>query len=206
MGAGRIFAVDQVASRLDMARAHGAEVIDFGKEDPVETLKELNGGIGPDRAIDAVGMDAERRQRGPAAKKLKKEGKAKELDEEKKGAVPEENPQADNWHAGDAPSLVLQWAVESLAKAGTLSIIGVYGDRNRTFPVGAAMNKDLTIRAGNCNHRKYVPKLIELVLARAIDPTQILTQREPLSDAISAYKAFDTRQESWIKVELQPAH
>ena len=206
MGAGRIFAVDRVASRLDMARAQGAEAIDFANEDPVEVLRELTGGIGPDRAIDAVGMDAERPHSGPTAKKLKKEGKDKELDAEKKSAVPEEHPEGDNWHPGDAPSLVLQWAVESLAKAGTLSIIGVYGMANRTFPVGAAMNKNLTIKSGNCNHRRYVGKLIELVLARAIDPTQILTQREPLTDAISAYKAFDTRQESWIKVELQPTH
>lgn len=206
MGAGRIFAVDQVASRLDMARAQGAEVIDFSKEDPVETLKELTAGIGPDRAIDAVGMDAERPHGGPTAQKLKKEGKDKELDAEKKSAVPKEKPDGDNWHPGDAPSLAMQWAVESLAKAGTLSIIGVYGMANRTFPIGAAMNKNLTVKMGNCNHRKYVPKLIELVMARAIDPTQILTQKQPLSDAISAYKAFDTRQESWIKVELQPTH
>src|SRR6185312_2446184 len=99
MGAGRIFAVDQVASRLDMARAQGAEVIDFSKEDPVETLKELTGGIGPDRAIDAVGMDAERPHGGAVAKKLKQEGKDKELDEEKKSAVPKEKPEGDNWHA-----------------------------------------------------------------------------------------------------------
>ncbi len=189
-----------------MARAQGAEVIDFGKEDPVETLKELTGGIGPDRAIDAVGMDAERPHGGPAAKRLKKEGKDKELDAEKKSAVPAENPRGDNWHPGNAPSLVLQWAVESLAKAGTLSIIGVYGMANRTFPIGAAMNKNLTVKMGNCNHRRYLPKLIERVMARAIDPTQILTHREPLTDAISAYQAFDTRQESWIKVELLPTH
>jgi threonine dehydrogenase-like Zn-dependent dehydrogenase len=206
MNAGRIFAVDQVASRLEMARRQGAEVIDFSKEDPVETLKALTGGVGPDRAIDAVGMDAERPHAGPAAKKLKKEGQDKALDEEKKQAVPKQKPDGDNWHSGDAPSLAMQWAVESLAKAGTLSIIGVYGDANRTFPIGIAMNKNLTLKMGNCNHRRYLPKLIELVMARAIDPSQILTQHEPLSDAVSAYKAFDTRQESWIKVELQPTH
>jgi threonine dehydrogenase-like Zn-dependent dehydrogenase len=206
MGAGRIFAVDQVASRLEMARAQGAEAIDFGAESPVEMTRELTGGIGADRAIDAVGMDAERPRGGPAAKQLKKAGKDKELDEEKQRAVPKEKPRGDNWHPGDAPSLALQWAVESLAKAGTLSIIGVYGPANRTFPIGDAMNKNLTIKMGNCNHRKYIPRLIELVMARAIDPTQILTQHEPLSDAVSAYEAFDTRQESWIKVELQPTH
>jgi threonine dehydrogenase-like Zn-dependent dehydrogenase len=68
------------------------------------------------------------------------------------------------------------------------------------------MNKNLTIKMGNCNHRRYIPKLIELVMARAIDPAQILTQKEPLTDAVSAYQAFDTRQASWIKVELQMPH
>jgi threonine dehydrogenase-like Zn-dependent dehydrogenase len=206
MGAGRIFAVDRIPSRLEMARAQGAEVIDFSKEDPVETLKQLTGGIGPDRAIDAVGMDAERPHEGPAAKKLKQEGSAKELDEELQKAVPKAKPKGDNWHPGDAPSMVLRWAVEALAKAGTLSIIGVYGSSNRSFPIGDAMNKNLTIKMGNCNHRKYIPKLIELVMARAIDPAQVLTHQEPLSDAIGAYEAFDRREESWIKVELRPTH
>ena len=206
MGAGRLFAVDRVPSRLEMARAQGAEVIDFSAEDPVEALKQLTNGIGPDRAIDAVGMDAERPHQGPAAKKLAKDGRGKELDEELEREVHKQKPRGDNWHPGDGPSMVLQWAVESLAKAGTLSIIGVYGMANRTFPIGAAMNKNLTITMGNCNHRRYLPKLIELVMARAIDPSHILTQREPLTDAISAYEAFDKREESWIKVELQPSH
>jgi threonine dehydrogenase-like Zn-dependent dehydrogenase len=204
LGAGRIFAVDQVASRLAMARAQGAEVIDFSREEPVATLKQLTGGIGVDRAIDAVGMDAERPRSGPAAKSLKDQ--QKQLDAEAKEVAPKSNPDGDNWHPGDAPSLALQWAVQALAKAGTLSIIGVYGDKNRVFPIGAAMNKNLTLKMGNCNHRKYIPRLIELVMARAIDPTEVLTQQEPLSDAISAYKAFDTRRESWIKVELLPTH
>ncbi len=68
------------------------------------------------------------------------------------------------------------------------------------------MGKNLTLKMGNCNHRKYIPRLIDLVLARAIDPAEVLTHQEPLGDAISAYKAFDTRRESWIKVELLPTH
>jgi len=204
LGAGRIFAVDRVASRLAMARAQGAEVIDFSKEDPVTTIKQLTENIGVDRVIDAVGVDAERPHQGPAAKKIKPQ--AQQLDAEAKQVAPKQHPDGDNWHSGDAPSMALQWAVESLAKAGSLSIIGVYGDNNRVFPIGAAMNKNLTMKMGNCNHRAYIPRLIELVMARAIDPSLILTQHEPLTDAISAYKAFDTRQESWIKVELLPTH
>src|SRR5205814_3146537 len=67
MGAGRVFAVDCVPSRLLMARRQNAETIDFSREDPIETIKRLTDGIGVDRAIDAVGVDAERPHRGPAA-------------------------------------------------------------------------------------------------------------------------------------------
>lgn len=107
--------------------------------------------------------------------------------------------------AGDGPMQSLQWAVEAVAKAGTVSIIGVYPPSDHLFPIGAAMNKNLTLRMGNCNHLKYVPMLVELVRAGRVKPTAILTQREPLSSAIEAFKAFDQRQPGWIKVELQPA-
>jgi threonine dehydrogenase-like Zn-dependent dehydrogenase len=203
LGAGRVLAIDTVESRLEMARAQGAEVIDFNAEDPVEAIKTLTGGIGVDRAIDAVGVDAEAPQKGPAAKQVKKE--KKEHQEDLKQVAPKTNPQGDNWHPGDAPALVLSWAVEALAKAGTLSIIGVYPQTLKTFPIGAAMNKNLTINMGNCNHRKYLPMLVELVRAGAADPTEILTQREPLTSVIEAYKAFDQRKPGWVKVMLEPA-
>lgn len=202
LGAGRIFAVDRVQSRLDMARAQGAEVINFEEEDPVEAIQRLSGGIGVDRAIDAVGVDAQHAHAGPAAKEAKKE--ARQNQEEVKKIAPEQNPDGNNWIPGDAPSQVLKWAVQALCKAGTLSIIGVYPQTSETFPIGMAMNKNLTIKMGNCNHRKYIPHLVDLVRSGVIDPTEILTQCEPLTDAISAYKAFDERQPGWIKVELEP--
>ena len=67
------------------------------------------------------------------------------------------------------------------------------------------MEKNLTIRMGNCNHRKYIPKLLELVRNGTVDPTEILTQVEPMSDVIEAYKSFDKRTPGWIKVMLDPA-
>jgi threonine dehydrogenase-like Zn-dependent dehydrogenase len=66
------------------------------------------------------------------------------------------------------------------------------------------MNKNLTINMGNCNHRKYIPMLIDIVRSGEINPVGILTQHEPLGSAIDAYKAFDDRQEGWIKVKLEP--
>lgn len=72
------------------------------------------------------------------------------------------------------------------------------------FPIGKAMNKNLTIQMGNCNHRKYIPKLVNLVRNGTVTPSRILTQREPLTSVLDAYKAFDQRQPGWVKVELVP--
>lgn len=73
LGAGRILAVDTIASRLEKARSLGAEVIDFNKEEPVETIQRLTGGIGVDRAIDAVGVDATSPHSGPAAEQAQQQ-------------------------------------------------------------------------------------------------------------------------------------
>lgn len=198
MDAGRIFAIDAIDSRLEMARQQGAEVINFEEEDPIEALKELTAGIGVDRVIDAVGVDANRPHEGPAESKWKNQHKG-----ETKQVAPETNPQNGNWEPGDAPSQALSWAVEGIAKAGTLSIVGVYGNL-RNFPIGDAMEKNLTVKAGNCNHRRYLPDLIELVRSGAIVPSEILTQSEPMTSVIEAYKAFDKREPGWVKVMLEP--
>ena len=96
---------------------------------------------------------------------------------------------------------MLRWAVESIAKAGTLSIVGVYGELDR-FPIGSAMEKNLTVQMGNCNHRKYIPHLLELVTAGVFDPSMVLTQHEPLTDALAAFESFDRRESGWVKVAL----
>lgn len=201
-GAGRVFAIDTVQARLEMARRLGAEVIDYEKEDPVETLRRLTNGIGVDRAIDAVGVDANHAHEGPAAKQAKE--KAEQNEQVRQQVAPETNVDGDNWHPGDAPTQVLSWAVDGLAKAGTLGIIGVYPQTVESFPIGMAMNKNLTIKMGNCNHRKYIPELIELVRTGALDPSAILSQQRALENVIDAFKSFDKREPGWIKVELDP--
>jgi len=107
MGAGRVLAVDCVASRLEMARDQGAEVIDFDAEDPVQTLRELTMGIGPDRVIDAVGVDAVHAHSGPAAKQARahEESFKQELD----AVAPKTAPDGDHWKPGDAPQQALLW-------------------------------------------------------------------------------------------------
>jgi threonine dehydrogenase-like Zn-dependent dehydrogenase len=93
--------------------------------------------------------------------------------------------------------------VKAVAKAGTVSIIGVYGEKNN-FPIGEAMNKNLTITMGNCNHRRYIPQLVELVRMGGLVPSEILTQVEPMTSAIETYKTFDKREPGWVKVKLEP--
>ena len=202
MDAGRIFAIDCHLDRLEAARNLGAEVINFDAENPVEAILRLTGGIGVDRAIDAVGVDSMHAHHGPAAKEARKD-KA-EFKRELKEVAPETNPNGENWVPGDAPAQALMWAVEALAKAGTLSIIGVYPQQMKTFPIGMAMNKNLTLKMGNCNHRKYISKLLELVRAGEVDPTAILSRVEPMTSAIDAYRSFDLRKPGWLKVELEP--
>ncbi len=94
--------------------------------------------------------------------------------------------------------------METLAKAGTLSVIGVYPPSGRFFPLGQAMNKNLTVNMGNGNHRTYIPTLVEMVEGGTVGPTAILSHIEPMGDVIAAYKEFDLRRPGWIKVELKP--
>ncbi|HEX8870363.1 MAG TPA: alcohol dehydrogenase catalytic domain-containing protein, partial [Lentzea sp.] len=176
-GAGRVIVVDGVESRLDKARGQNAETVNFNEEDPVEVVKDLTGGIGPDRVIEAVGVDAER----PG---------------ERSG---------EQWKPGDAPRQALDWAVELVAKAGSIGVIGVYPPGFDDFPIGQAMNKNLTVRMGNCNHRRYLPKLLDLVLTGSVDPMAFITQHEKPTSAVDAYKSFDLREDGWLKTVLDVA-
>ncbi len=201
-GAGRVLCVDGVESRLEEVRARGAEVVDFNVEDPVETVKELTHGIGVDRVVDAVGVDAQRPKQGPAADKA--EQQADTFERERAQVAPEQNPDGDSWVPGDAPSQALQWAVQSVAKAGTIGVIGVYPPEMTTFPIGMAMNRNLTIKTGNCNHRRYLPRLLEMVRTGAVEPKSVLTQTEGMPSVLDAYRTFDRREAGWTKVVLAP--
>jgi threonine dehydrogenase-like Zn-dependent dehydrogenase len=117
------------------------------------------------------------------------------------------NAKADgpNWNYGEAPSQALQWSVQAQAKAGTLRIIGVYPENAQTFPIEVVTNKNLVLRAGNCHHRKYIPKLVEMIPTDVINPSSVLTNLSPLTSAIDAFKLFDRGETGWVKVELLPA-
>ncbi|WP_335988657.1 zinc-dependent alcohol dehydrogenase [Glycomyces sp. MUSA5-2] len=201
-GAGRVLVVDGIASRLEKAREQHAEVIDFNREDPVAAVKDLTGGIGVDRVIEAVGVDAQRPAAGPA---VLPEGEAAQFDRERDVAAPEGAPDGDQWVPGDAPSLALRWAVDAVAKAGSIGVVGVYPAGFDRFPIGDAMNRNLTLKMGNCNHRRYIPGLLRLVATGTLDPTGFITKHEPPANAIEAYETFDRREDGWLKTVLDVA-
>ena len=155
-------------------------------------LREITGGAGPDRVIDAVGVESERPKSGPAAEAAA--GQAEQFATEVGQNAPETAERDGLWRPGDAPSLAAQWYVQSIAKAGTIGMIGVYPPTMTSFPIGQAMNKNLRLNMGNCNHRKYIPRLLRMVASGAFDPRQVLTQVEPMTDVLSAYQAFNDRR------------
>lgn len=201
-GASRIFAIDCIESRLALARTQGAECINFNEEDPTEFIKETTSGNLANVVVDAVGVDAIAPKNGSAAKEASKY--KKEFKEELSKIAPKTNQKGKNWIPGDAPSQALRSSIGLTAKCGVLSIIGVYPQTANTFPIGEAMNKNLKIVMGNCPHRAYIPHLLQMVQAGLIDPTTILTQKEPLVNILEAYKQFDAREAGWIKVALKP--
>lgn len=200
LGAKQVFAIDVVSDRLKVAKEQGAIAINFEKVDPVEQLKKLTNGYGPDAVIDAVGIDAQRPHKGPATSIV---GVVETVIEKTAGA-PFAVLTGNHWQKGDGPEQVLQWCIESVRKSGVVSIIGVYPETEENFPIGKAMAKSLTIRAANCSHRKYIPKCLDMMEKTPFRPSTILTVFDGLENAVECYKHFDKREPGWLKVELTP--
>lgn len=202
MGASRVIVVDALSDRLAMAKRQGAEIINFEEDHPVTAIMELTGGNGVDHAIDAVGVDSTMPRTGPAEAEVRA---GEDHYKQEVASIVDNNGAHDgHWQPGQAPSLVDNWIVQSVAKVGQVGIIGVYPPGFNAFPIGLAMNKNLTIRAGNCNHRKYIPLLLQMVRAGMVDPAQIITKSVKLTEAVKAYEHFDAREEGWLKVTIAP--
>ena len=198
-GAGRVIVVDGIADRLEQARTLGAEIVNFNDADPVQAVLELTNDMGADCVIDAVGIDAQRPKEGPAATSS---DEAAKFDAEVGQIAPDAHPDGDLWRPGDGPSQAARWAVAMAAKYGRIGVIGVYSPTAETYPIGEAMNKNLTIRLGNCDHHSVTPPLIDMVATGQFDPSALITANESFESAVSAYQAFDRREPGWIKVEL----
>jgi threonine dehydrogenase-like Zn-dependent dehydrogenase len=186
LGAGRVVAIDdgqKVPERLQMARDAGATTINMHEEDVYERLLDLTGGIGPDVCIDAVGMEAH----GSTVIETI-------YDKVKTNLMMET----------DRPHAVRQ-AILCCRKGGTVSIPGVYAGLADKIPLGALMNKALTIKTGQTHVHRYVPELLDHIRSGRIDPSFVVTHRLPLSQAPHGYKIFREKQDGCIKVVLDPA-
>ena len=182
LGAGRVIAVDNVPERLRMAEAaSGAETLNFDEDDVFERLKAMTGGLGPDACIDAVGLEAH-------------------------GATFDayvDAAKAAAFLATDRPNALRQ-AIHACRKGGVVSIPGVYGGLLDKIPFGAAFAKGLTFKMGQTHVMKYMPLLLGLIEAGAVDPSFVITHRLPLDAAAEAYQTFRDRKDECIKVVLKP--
>jgi threonine dehydrogenase-like Zn-dependent dehydrogenase len=181
----RVVAIDQYAYRLDMARnkAGATDVIDFSVDaDIVEQLKELTGGRGPDAVIDCVGLEA---AHGHGALHAMERVKQASRQETERG------------HA-------LRDAILACRPGGIVSMMGVYGGLMDKFPIGALMNKGLTLKTGQCHVHRYLEPLYEHIRAGRIDPSFVVTHRLGLDLASDAFETFKHKQDECVKVVLKP--
>ena len=183
MGAGRVIAIDEVPERLAMAEAGGAETIDFSKTDVYDELMARTDKRGPDSCIDAVGCEASGHGAADAV-----------LDKVKAAAYPRDRPRP-RAARGDHVAA---------ARAGTISIPGVYVGMGDKIPIGAAMNKGLTFKMGQTHVQAYTKPLLEKIEAGEIDPSFVVTHPASLEDAPEMYKKFRDKKDGVIKVVLRP--
>ncbi len=183
LGAGRVIAIDRVPERLELAERFGrAETIHFEKEHVYERLQELTRGRGPDRCIDAFGCEAHFHGSLDAI-----------IDEAQKTAK-----------LGTDRVHVLREALNCCRKGGTVSVPGAYVGLIDKVPLGAAMNKGLTLKMGQTHVHKYMRPLLARIEEGKIDPSAIITHRLKLADAPEAYKTFRDKKDGCIKVVLTP--
>jgi threonine dehydrogenase-like Zn-dependent dehydrogenase len=181
LGAERVIAIDRFAERLRMAVAGGAEIVNYEETDVYEYLMEKTGGLGPDSCIDAVGMEAH------------VPGVIGAYDRVKQAMMAET----------DRPQVFRQ-AILACRKGGTVSVPGVYGGFDDKIPLGAFMNKALTLKAGQTHVQHYMKPLLERIQNGDIDPSFVITHRMSLDDAPSGYETFLNKEDQCIKVVLKP--
>ena len=182
LGAERVIAIDRFPYRLRMAReVSHAETINYEEIDVYDTLMEMTGGRGPDACIDAVGTEAH------------VPGPYYYYDRIKQATMLE----------SDRP-FALREAIVSCRNGGTVSVIGVYGGLIDKFPMGAVMNRSLTIRSGQCHAQRYLRPLLDRIEKGEIDPSFVVTHRMSLDDAPKGFNIFSNKQDECMKVVLKP--
>jgi threonine dehydrogenase-like Zn-dependent dehydrogenase len=182
LGAERVIAIDRFPYRLRIAREKaGAETLNYEEVDVHETLKEMTAGRGPDCCIDAVGLE------GHAP------GLAGAYDRVKTALMLE----------SDRPPALRQ-AIMACRSGGTVSVAGVYGGFIDKFPIGAIVNRSLTIKSGQTHVQRYMRPLLDRIQKGEIDPSFVITHRLRLEDAPEGFETFMNKQDECLKVVLTP--
>jgi threonine dehydrogenase-like Zn-dependent dehydrogenase len=183
LGAEEVVIIDRVPDRLAAAVANlpGVVPIDATAEDVPARLAELNAGRGPDSCIEAVGMESD------------SAGPQRVYDKVKQRLVP-----------GTDRAGALRQAIRACAKGGMVSVAGVFGGFVDKFPMGAVMNKALTLRSGQQHGQKYIPMLLERVARGELDPSVLVTHRVGLEQGPSAYELFKRRADGCVRAVLYP--
>jgi threonine dehydrogenase-like Zn-dependent dehydrogenase len=182
LGAERVIAIDRFDYRLEMARNQGgAETINYEYTDVAEALKEMTGGRGPDHCIDAVGMEGH----GP--------GFAGAYDKVKTMMMLE----TDRAYA-------LRQAILACRSGGTVSVAGVYSGFIDKFPMGAIVNRSLTIKSGQTHVHKYLRPLLDRIERGEIDPSFVITHRMKLDEAPQGFDIFTKKEDECMKIVLKP--
>ena len=183
LGAGRVISIDRFDYRLArVAERAGAETINYAEVDVLDALNEMTAGRGPDACIEAVGLEAH--HGNPLVHAYDRVKQATRQQTERGAAVRE--------------------AILACRTGGTVSIMGAYGGFMDKFPIGAMMNKSLTIRTGQCHVQRYLRPLLSRIEAGEIDPSFVISHRMSLEDAAKGYEVFKNKQDDCTKVVLKP--
>ncbi|MEE2570208.1 zinc-dependent alcohol dehydrogenase [Pseudarthrobacter sp. J64] len=180
MGAGRVIVVDHLDYRLEKARSFAhAETCNFVEyNDVVVHLKKITEGLGADVVIEAVGAEAVGNlTQHITAAKLKLQG---------------------------GSPVALNWAIDSVRKAGTVAVLGAYGPMFSAVKFGDAMNKGLTLRMNQCPVKRQWPRLFEHVRNGYLKPSELITHRIPLEHIAEGYHLFSNKLDNCIKPVLTP--
>jgi len=193
-GAGRVIGIDLVDERLRMAEQHGVEILDLPEHDEIaESVRHLSAGRGADSVIDAVGMEAHGAPFGKLAQQMA-------------SLLPDAVAAAMIERAGIDRMSVLHAAIDAVRRGGTISLSGVYGGKLDPIPMMDLFDKQIQLRMGQANVKRWIDDLMPLV-SDDDDPlgvTDLATHHLPLEDAPRAYEIFQKKQDGAIKILLHP--